>query len=76
MEIHQAGGGIGFTVRHTREASEEQLLELLLARLRRMLVSGTTLVEAKSGSALFLCRSKEDRYLMRISVRIRTGPGK
>jgi len=52
MDIHKAGGGIGFTVRHTRECSEEQLLQLLLPRLDRMLRAGTTLVECKSGYGL------------------------
>eukprot|EP01097_Dermamoeba_algensis_P010143 TRINITY_DN7390_c0_g1_i1.p1 TRINITY_DN7390_c0_g1~~TRINITY_DN7390_c0_g1_i1.p1 ORF type:complete len:437 (-),score=87.41 TRINITY_DN7390_c0_g1_i1:58-1254(-) len=54
MEVHKAGGGIGFTVRHTRESSEEELLALLLERLRRMLSHGTTVVEAKSGYGLDL----------------------
>jgi imidazolonepropionase len=49
MDIHKQGGGIGFTVKHTRNSSEEELLQLLVARLQRMLRFGTTLVEAKSG---------------------------
>ena len=40
MEVHQAGGGINFTVEKTREASEDQLLELLMSRLARMLRAG------------------------------------
>lgn len=52
MEIHAKGGGIGFTVGHTRAASEETLLELLLGRLDRMLQLGTTLIESKSGYGL------------------------
>ena len=32
MEVHQAGGGINFTVEKTKQASEEELLELLLSR--------------------------------------------
>ena len=47
MEVHAAGGGIHFTVERTREAGEEELLELLLPRLRRMLRAGTTTVECK-----------------------------
>jgi imidazolonepropionase len=54
MEIHAKGGGIGKTVGHTRESSEEELLSLLLARLRRFLKLGTTLLEAKSGYGLEL----------------------
>ena len=52
MEVHAAGGGIGFTVGHTRNSTEEELMELLLPRLRRMLNAGTTLVECKSGYGL------------------------
>lgn len=52
MDIHAMGGGIGYTVGCTRAASEDELLQLLLARLARMLRAGTTLVEAKSGYGL------------------------
>lgn len=49
MEVQKAGGGIGFTTRCTAEASEEELEQLLLKRLDRMLRFGTTLIEGKSG---------------------------
>jgi len=52
MDIHKAGGGIGFTVGHTRESPEEELLQLLLARMKRMLAHGTTVMEGKSGYGL------------------------
>eukprot|EP00158_Paraphelidium_tribonemae_P004468 Partr_v1_DN26775_c0_g1_i2_m9051 putative amidohydrolase domain containing 1 len=52
MDIHKAGGGIGFTVSKTRESSESRLSELLHGRLGRMLKFGTTFVEAKSGYGL------------------------
>merc|ERR1712198_509485 len=52
MEVHAAGGGIHFTVEKTRAASEQELLELLLPRLRRMMQAGTTTVECKSGYGL------------------------
>lgn len=52
MEVHKAGGGIYYTVDHTKAASEDHLLNLLKARLWEMLRSGTTLVEAKSGYGL------------------------
>lgn len=54
MEIHQAGGGIHFTVEHTREAAEDELLAGLQQRLGRMLRAGSTLVECKSGYGLDL----------------------
>nr|XP_053653243.1 probable imidazolonepropionase [Cherax quadricarinatus] len=52
MEVHDAGGGINFTVEHTRAATEDDLLKLLLPRLQRMTRAGTTLVECKSGYGL------------------------
>ncbi|XP_029637099.1 probable imidazolonepropionase [Octopus sinensis] len=52
MEVHQAGGGIHFTVEHTQKASEDELLESLKERLWQMLQAGTTLVECKSGYGL------------------------
>ncbi|XP_030635469.1 putative imidazolonepropionase [Chanos chanos] len=54
MEVHEAGGGIHFTVGHTRSASPEKLLEALQGRLGRMLRAGSTLVECKSGYGLEL----------------------
>jgi imidazolonepropionase len=52
MEIMNAGGGIVSTVRATRAASLEQLLEQALPRLDRMLALGSTTVEVKSGYGL------------------------
>ena len=54
MEVHKAGGGIYFTVEHTRKASEEELYQLLKSRLERMMHAGTTTVECKSGYGLDL----------------------
>jgi imidazolonepropionase len=51
-EIAAAGGGIMSSVRATREASLETLVQLGKARLDRMLSLGTTTVEAKSGYGL------------------------
>ncbi|MGR5192793.1 imidazolonepropionase [Vibrio rotiferianus] len=53
-EIAKQGGGILSTVRATREASEEQLIELALPRLDGLLASGVTSVEVKSGYGLTL----------------------
>jgi imidazolonepropionase len=52
LDVHKAGGGIGFTVGRTRESSEEELLGLLRERLDVMLSHGSTTVEAKSGYGL------------------------
>ncbi|XP_021564522.1 probable imidazolonepropionase, partial [Carlito syrichta] len=54
MDIHRAGGGIHYTVEHTRQASDEQLFEALVRRLQAMVRAGTTLVEGKSGYGLDL----------------------
>lgn len=53
-EIAKEGGGIQSTVRKTRQASEEQLLEQALKHARWFLQGGTTTVEAKSGYGLSL----------------------
>ncbi len=52
MEIMAAGGGIMSTVRATRQATVEQLVQENLPRLRRMLAHGATSVEVKSGYGL------------------------
>ncbi|XP_041457895.1 probable imidazolonepropionase isoform X2 [Lytechinus variegatus] len=52
MDVHKAGGGIHFTVNHTRNASDDDLYNLLKERLQSMLRCGTTTVECKSGYGL------------------------
>jgi imidazolonepropionase len=52
MEILKSGGGILSSVRKTREASFEKLLEESKDRLDMMLLHGTTTVESKSGYGL------------------------
>ncbi|KAG7225563.1 hypothetical protein INR49_004969 [Caranx melampygus] len=54
MDVHRAGGGIHFTVEHTRAAAASDLLTSLSSRLVRMQRTGTTLVECKSGYGLEL----------------------
>jgi imidazolonepropionase len=51
-EIAREGGGILGTMRATRAASEEQLLEQSRPRLRSLLQEGVTTVEIKSGYGL------------------------
>jgi imidazolonepropionase len=51
-EIAADGGGIVKTVRATRAASERELIDLALPRLRAMLACGTTTAEVKSGYGL------------------------
>lgn len=52
QEIAAAGGGIRSSVRHTRDASEDELVELARGRLDLILRHGTTTVECKSGYGL------------------------
>ncbi len=51
-QIARDGGGIRVTVEAVRSASCEQLVELALPRLARMLRNGVTTVEIKSGYGL------------------------
>jgi imidazolonepropionase len=53
-EIAAQGGGIVSTVRATREASEDELVEATRPRLAEMLACGTTTAEIKSGYGLDL----------------------
>ncbi|HMO80275.1 MAG TPA: imidazolonepropionase [Pyrinomonadaceae bacterium] len=52
LDILAAGGGIISTVRATRAASEEELVEQALTRLDKMLACGTTACEIKTGYGL------------------------
>ena len=52
LEILAAGGGILSTVRQTRAASIEMLVEETRPRLERMFAYGTTTAEAKTGYGL------------------------
>ncbi len=52
LEIMQAGGGIASTVRATRQATTQDLLEQTRTRMHSMLRYGTTTAEAKTGYAL------------------------
>ena len=52
QQIAAAGGGIVSTVKATREASDEELLQRARAALDGMLALGVTTVEAKSGYGL------------------------
>jgi imidazolonepropionase len=52
LDIARAGGGIATTVRQTRAATEDQLVERAGGFLGEMLALGITTVEAKSGYGL------------------------
>lgn len=53
-EIARAGGGIVSTMRATRAASQDELVETALPRLDALLAEGVTTIEIKSGYGLNL----------------------
>lgn len=52
LEIAESGGGIWSSVQHTRNASEEELLQTLLERIKFLISLGITTIEVKSGYGL------------------------
>ena len=54
LEIAETGGGIWSTVRHTRQATEDELLSLMLQRISILASQGITTIEVKSGYGLNL----------------------
>ncbi len=48
-DILRRGGGIRSTIRATAQASRDELAELAVPRLRRLVASGATTIEIKSG---------------------------
>jgi imidazolonepropionase len=67
MEILKAGGGILRTVRETRKASFEKLVENGTKALDSMLEHGTTTVEAKSGYGL---TTKDELKMLQVIQRL------
>ncbi|KTC87617.1 MULTISPECIES: imidazolonepropionase [Legionella] len=66
-EIAKAGGGILSTVRQTRAASEEDLLQQSLPRILAMRAEGVTTVEIKSGYGLDL---ETELKMLRVARRL------
>ena len=64
-EIAEAGGGIKVTVEAVRKATCDELVELTLPRLKRMLHNGVTTVEIKSGYGLTV----DDEFKMLEAIR-------
>lgn len=52
LEIAESGGGIWSSVKHTRSASEEELLKTTLERINFLISQGITTIEVKSGYGL------------------------
>ncbi|WP_087725563.1 imidazolonepropionase [Pandoraea sp. PE-S2T-3] len=66
-EISAAGGGIKYTVRHTRDATEDALFESARKRLLTLMRDGVTTVEIKSGYGLDL---NSERKMLRVARRL------
>lgn len=58
-EIAAAGGGIASTVNATRQASEKQLFDSALPRLKALCQDGVTTLEIKSGYGLDLANERK-----------------
>jgi imidazolonepropionase len=67
QQIAQQGGGIMSTVRHTQEASEEQLLLSATQRLKQLISDGVTTLEIKSGYGLTL---KDEAKMLRVARKL------
>ena len=65
--IARAGGGIVSTVKATREADEESLLESALTRVDALIAEGVTTLEIKSGYGL---DEKTELKMLRVARRI------
>lgn len=66
-EISRAGGGIVATMKATRAASEDELLEQSLPRARALAAEGVTTLEIKSGYGLDLTNELK---MLRVAQRI------
>ena len=67
-DIAKAGGGINATVTATRAASQDDILDLTIKRLRNMFYEGVTTFEIKSGYGLDL---ENERKLLRVATSVR-----
>ena len=71
-EIAKAGGGIASTVRAVREADEDSIYELTLARFNTLCAEGVTTFEIKSGYGL---DTENEKKLLRVATRLRDDTG-
>ncbi len=67
LDIFEAGGGIHATVRSTRAASEDELLDSARRRAEVFLRSGTTTAEVKSGYGL---TTEDELKMLRVAARL------
>lgn len=71
-EIAKAGGGILSTVRATREATEQQLYDATLPRIKALMNEGVATFEIKSGYGLDM---DTERKMLRVATRLRDDLG-
>lgn len=71
-EIAKAGGGILSTVRATREATEQQLYDATLPRIKALMNEGVATFEIKSGYGL---DTDTERKMLRVATRLRDDLG-
>ncbi|HLL23933.1 MAG TPA: imidazolonepropionase, partial [Kofleriaceae bacterium] len=74
LEIAAAGGGIAATLGPTRNASDDELAELLETRLDVVLAHGTTTIEVKSGYDLTVAGELRLLRCVARSAQTRVGP--
>ena len=67
LDIAKSGGGILSTVKKTREAGEDELYQKSLTHLQKIIASGVTTVECKSGYGLTL---KDELKQLRVYKRL------
>lgn len=68
VEISQSGGGIRSSIAGVRNASEEELFELSKKRIEKIISTGTTTLEAKSGYGL---STESEIKMLRVIARLR-----
>jgi len=68
LAVLERGGGIHATVRATREASDDAIVEHLLRRLAEVAMLGTTTIEVKSGYGL---EPAEELRQLRLIARVK-----
>lgn len=66
-DVARAGGGILSTVRATRDAAEDELLSLALARADQIIAGGAAVIEVKSGYGLTIA---DELKMLRVARRI------
>jgi len=71
-DIAKAGGGIAATVKAVREADEDAIYDLTLARLNTLCAEGVTTLEIKSGYGL---DTENEKKLLRVATRLRNDTG-